>query len=120
MKERLCAFTSSLTLPPSSFFTVGRLPVAAVARGARVEVVALDHALQRRAVNAEDARGGLLVAARAGEDARDVPPFKLGEREQRLFVRVRSGGRCRRVCGVRRLGSRGGRSQRLLRAAVVV
>src|ERR1700748_1801030 len=58
-----------------------------------VEAVAFNHALERGSVNAEDARRRLLVAARAGEHARDVPPFKLGEREQRAFgVRGRIGG----------------------------
>src|ERR1700748_45976 len=67
-----------------------------------VEAVAFNHALERGSVNAEDARRRLLVAARAGEHARDVPPSKLGEREQRPFVlRGRAVGRLRlRISGV--------------------
>ena len=40
--------------------------VAVVGARVGVEAVALEHALERRAVYAEHARGGLLVAARAG------------------------------------------------------
>src|SRR5205085_12379292 len=53
-----------------------------------VDAVALDHAFERLAVNAEDARGGLLVAAGVRKDARDVAPLYLGERGP-LFARGR-------------------------------
>src|ERR1044072_3397837 len=49
-----------------------------------VEAVALNHALEGRAVDAEQTRGGLLVAARVGEHARDVASLQLREREERL------------------------------------
>ena len=53
----------------------------------RREVVALDHTLERLAVNVQEPRGGLFVAARVGEDARDIAPFDFGERRpfSRLF-----------------------------------
>src|SRR5947209_9215125 len=101
MKERQFASTSS-------FNSFGRWLVFAFSCAVGVEFVTLDHTLQRRAVNTEDARGGLLVAARAREDARDVLPLKFRERQQRpVILRGRVGGRQRR--GLRsRVG--GGRS----------
>src|SRR2546421_5829344 len=77
-------------IPHSSFIICSFLACAVL----DVDVVALDHAFERLAVNAEDARGVLLVAARVREDARDVAPLDLGERGP-FFARgrqVRLGG----------------------------
>src|SRR2546423_14629402 len=68
-----------------------------------VDVVALDHAFERLSVNAEDARGGRLVAARVREDARDVAPLDPGERGP-FFPRGRQ---ARPAGGARSLPSRG-------------
>jgi len=55
----------------------------------RIDVMTFDHAVESLAIDREEARRGLLVAASMFEYARDVTAFDLGQGDPIVICRTR-------------------------------